>query len=142
VAANVKYIHEGDIHTVELGVAGLEKIIIDYTGVPTEERTGIARALLAAASLSCYATALEKLLTVRGASFESIVAEATLTFATNEAGQARIEKMDLDAVVEMNKDDSAIYDRCSKIMKQGCLITRSLHEGIEMSYALKADFKE
>ena len=52
----VIYSREGDVQTFTLGVPGLESLVVDQTGVPTEQRNGLAKQLLASAALSCYGT--------------------------------------------------------------------------------------
>ena len=51
VPANVKLVRKGDVDTFEFGLPALDKFTIDYTGIPEEKRSGIARALLSASAL-------------------------------------------------------------------------------------------
>ncbi len=138
--AKVKYTRVGDVQTFEIGVPGIEKIVIDQTGVPADKRGGVAKGLLGAAALACYEAALAGALEARGAKFENIEAEADLTLGANAVGQGRVKKIDLITKLRLDEEDSAIFDRCVKIMRPGCLVTGSLHEGIEMAYDLQADY--
>ena len=46
----------------------------------------------------------------------------------------------LEFNVDLPEEDDDIFQRVVKIMKQGCLVTGSLHDGIEMSYDLKPSY--
>ncbi len=140
MANNVKYTRKGDIHTINLGVAGLEEIVIDYTNIPEDQRTGAAKALLSAAALSCYVSALGVALDARGADFDSIESEITIELGANSVGQGRVLGLNIDTTVNMAEADKDIFERCIKIMKQGCLVTGSLHEGMKMDYNLTSNF--
>lgn len=140
MAEKVKYIKQGDVHTFETGLPAFEKIVIDQTNVPEDERGGVAKQLLACSALSCYAAALAGALDAREARYTAIRGEATFGMGLNEVGQGRVQNMRLEVSVELPKEDADIFNRCAKIMKKGCLVTGSLHEGIEMTYDLKADY--
>ena len=142
MAQPVVYKREGDVHSFQTGVAGLENLTIDYTEVPSEERTGLAKQLLACSLLSCYGAMLATALEVRGADVTSIIGKATPEFGKSSTGQARVTKMKLEFTVHLDEDDAPIFDRCAKIMKKGCLLTGSVHDGIEMSYDLEPVFEE
>lgn len=141
MATNVKYIRKGDIDVIELGVAGLEKITIDFTGIPTEQRNGIAKALLSASALSCYVGAISGALEAREAKVDSIEAEAEIALGPNESGQGRVKEMKLATTVNMSESDAPIFDRCVKIMRHGCLITGTLHDGVAMEYTLNSKYE-
>ena len=136
MAGTVKYTRQGDVHTFDIGLPGLEKIVIDHTGVPEEQRGGVAKQLLACAALSCYTAALAGALEARGAHYTVITAESGMELGANDVGQGRVRRMHLDVSVELPAQDSDIFNRCAKIMKKGCLVTGSLHEGIDMTYDL------
>jgi len=42
----------------------------------------------------------------------------------------------------MDEDDASVFDRCQKAMRQGCLVTNSIHEGINVVYSLEAEFED
>lgn len=140
MAGTVKYIRRGDVHTFEIGLPGFEKIVIDHTGLPEEQRGGVAKQLLACAALSCYTAALAGALEARGANYTEIAAEASMELGTNDIGQGRVKGMHLNVSVELPAKDSDIFNRCSKIMKKGCLVTGSMHEGINMTYELSPKY--
>ena len=138
MAPNVKYVKNGNVHSIELGVPGLERIVIDYSEIPVDQRVGLAKQLLAASALSCYVAALSGSLEARGASCEKIEAEAAISLGANSVGQGRVKAMDLSVDVNISADDMSIFERCARIMKNGCLVTGSLHDGINMEYKLNA----
>lgn len=140
MAPNVKYTKKGDIHTIDIGLPGIEQIVIDYTNIPADQRSGLAKQLLAAANLSCYIAALDASLVARGATAESIVGEVQLGMGPNAVGQGRVKRLNLDVVTKIDEDSADIFDRCAKIMRQGCLVTGSLNDSIEVTYDLKADY--
>ncbi|MDO5538046.1 MAG: OsmC family protein, partial [Desulfovibrionaceae bacterium] len=98
--------------------------------------------LLMAAAIACYSSSLSGALDARKTRYDSITATSSLEFGTNAVGQKRITGMSLDFSVRMNGEDSAIFERVAKVMRNGCLVTGSLHDGIEMKYRLEADCEE
>ena len=139
MAPHVKYTKKGDIHCIELGLPGLERIVIDYSTIPADQRSGLAKQLLAASALSCYVAALSGSLEARDAAYNSIEAEASMELGPNAVGQGRVKAMHLDVSVNLDSASMPVFERCARIMKNGCLVTGSLHEGIHMTYSLKAD---
>lgn len=137
MASKVTYTRKGDVHTFETGIAGCETLVIDHTHVPADQRGGMAKQLLASAALACYAAALAGALEARGAHYETIEGDAEMELGPNESGQGRVQSMTLSFRVTLPEDDSEIFERCARIMRHGCLVTGSLHDGIEMHYELK-----
>lgn len=72
---------------------------------------------------------------------KGIEAEAAIVLGPNEAGQGRVKDMKLDVVVNMDESNASIFDRCVKIMRNGCLVTGSLHEGIKLEYSLNSKYE-
>lgn len=138
MASHVRYSKKGDVHTFDINLPGLEKIVIDHTGIAPEQRSGVAKALLEAAAIACYSASLAGALEARKANCKAITAEADINFGTNAVGQHRITGMKLDFSVELSPDDAPIFERCAKIMRNGCLVTGSLHDGMDMEYQLRA----
>lgn len=138
----VTYTRHGDVHTFGFTNPALQKIVIDYTNIPPEDRNGLPKQLLASASLACYTAMLGTLLDVRKAHYSSITAGASYELGPNKLGQGRVKKMILHVTVTLPEAEKAIFERCARIMEKGCLVTQSLQEGIEMSYALDARFAQ
>lgn len=136
---SVTYSRTGDVHTIDTGKGTLGNIVVDNTGVAPEAQGGTAKQLLGSAALFCYCANLAGTMDARGIKYEKIEATGTLHMGFNEAGQGRVRKMTIDAkVIGLVADSPDAFDRVQKIMKQGCLVTGSLHEGIEMEYLLSA----
>lgn len=138
----VKYSRQGNVHTIDFDIPAIDKIVLDFDKIPEEERAGLAKAFLAAANLTCYVGTLGSALTARGANFSAIDAVAHLELGHNENKQARVTGMNLDVKVTMDGDDDAIFERCQKILKNGCVVTGSVHEGIHMNYNLEAEYDD
>lgn len=138
----VSYSRQGDVHTIETGGGALATMVIDNTTVPQDARSGTAKQLLAASALFCYATALVGALEARGAKYTDIQANATLEVGGNDLGQGRVKKITIESKVTLPEEDSEIFERVEKIMRQGCLVTGSLHDGIDMAYSLQAKYED
>ncbi|MGX8717540.1 MAG: OsmC family peroxiredoxin, partial [Desulfovibrio sp.] len=67
---------------------------------------------------------------------------ATLDVGANEKGQSRVQKITIDANVGIDEEDLDLFERVARIMKNGCLVTGSLHDGIEMAYNLNPVYDE
>lgn len=131
----VAYHRNGDVHTIETGGA-LGNIIIDNTSVPADQRGGTAKQLLGAAALYCYAAALNAAMEARGLRYNSLDLTALMDVDANEKGQSRVMKITITANVGIDEEDLDLFERVARVMKNGCLVTGSLHDGIAMEYKL------
>ena len=86
--------------------------------------------------LYCYVAALDKALDTRGARYDSITAKATVEAGSNDKGQGRILGIILDVTVHMDADYEDIFERVSKVMRHGCLISASLEAAFIVTYTL------
>lgn len=139
---SVSYQRNGDIHTIHTGGAALGDIVIDNNGVPEDQRGGTAKHLLGAAALFCYAASLNSAMECRGLRHNSLELSATLEADTNDKGQSRVKKISIHAAVGIDEEDLDHFERVARVMKGGCLVTGSLHDGIEMEYDLRAEYVE
>lgn len=138
----VKYTRKGNVHTIDFGIPSIDNIVIDYDKIPEEQRAGLAKSLLSAANLACYIATLGSALTARGANYTGIEGIAHIDLGHNTNMQARVTGINLDIKVEIDGDDDEIFERCQKIMRNGCLVTGSVHEGIHMTYNLNAEYND
>ncbi len=138
----VLYKKDGDKQIIETGNKALGDFIIDTAGIPAEERNGTAKQFLCASALYCYCNALMLAMDVRGFSYKNITAKAILEAGNNAKNVSRVLEITLEVHVEIDEDDLDAFDRIQKVMRNGCLVTSSLHEGIEMKYNLIADFDD
>ena len=134
----VSYSRKGDVHAIHTGGKALGDIIIDNTGVPVEERGGTAKQLLGASAVYCYASSLTAAMEARGLRYGSLDISATLDVGVNDKAQSRVLKMIVQAVVGIEEEDQDLFDRVARGMKGGCLVTGSLHDGIDMEYHLSS----
>ncbi len=139
---SVSYSRNGDVHKIETGNAALGTLVIDNTGIPADARGGTAKQLLASSALFCYCSALVSALDARGVKYGELKATATLETGNNNDGQGRVKSIHIDVAVPLSEEDASTFERVEKIMKQGCLVTGSLHEGIHMTYALSPEYDE
>lgn len=135
----VSYSREGNKHIVATGNKALGDIIIDTTDVPAEERNGTAKQLLCASTLYCYCSALTSAMEARGLEYKDIKAKAILEAGNNDKNVSRVLSITLDVQVEIDEEDLDTFERIQKVMRNGCLVTSSLHDGIEMNYNLHPD---
>ena len=132
---SVSYQRNGDLHTIHTGGAALGDIVIDNSRVPAKQ-------LLGASALFCFCAALNSALESRGVRYEDLRATATLDVDTNAGGQSRVLRITIDASLSLDEEDEDTFERVRKIMSRGCLVTGSLHDGIEMAYNLTPNYRE
>ena len=136
----ITYTRQGDVHTLETGGAALPRIVIDNSNIAEDQRGGTAKQLLGCAAVFCYMSALLGSLEARDVAYSNASATATLEVGGNELGQGRVKKITIDAHVSVPEKDADVFARVEKIMRHGCLVTGSLHDGIEMAYNLHPEF--
>lgn len=134
----LKYYRKGDVHTIETGGKALGNLIIDNTNIPEDQRGGTAKQLLGAAALFCYASSLTAAMEARALHCNSLLLSAILDVGSNDKGQSRVQKITIKADVGIDDEDFDLFQRVQRVMKNGCLVTGSLHEGINMEYQLNA----
>lgn len=133
---HVSFIQEGDVYTVRTGHPVLKDIVMDYTGIPEDERDGASSVLLIASALSCYCGSLRAALVSRGAVPRSLAAAGTGFKEPDANGAMRLRRIDIDVAVDLAGEYEATLAHCAKVVKQ-CLITASLFEGIEVSHSIR-----
>ena len=77
-----------------------------------------------------------------GLHYGSLDISTTLEVGSNDKGQSRVLKMVIRAVVGIDEEDQDLFDRVVRVMKGGCLVTGSLHDGIEMEYQLSSSWQD
>jgi osmotically inducible protein OsmC len=138
----VTYTRDGDVHRMDTGGRALGTVVVDNTGIPQDARGGTAKQLLAASALYCYCGSLASALETRGVQYHRIEARADLETGNNDKGQGRVRKIAISAKVTLDGEDEGTFQRVERIMRGGCLVTGSLHEGIEMTYDLQAIYED
>lgn len=133
----VKYNKNGEHELMEFASATLADIDINYAGVPEDERGGAAKQLLAASVLHCFCASFAKALDVRGAEYEKITGKATVSAGLDERKRSRITGIEIDVSVHMPEKYEDIFDRVTKVMRNGCLVSASLEPAIPMTYNMR-----
>lgn len=142
MAQHVTYTRKGDVQTFETGLASLGTFSVDHTGLAPEERNGLAKQLLASSALACYGSMLAATLEAREVPYTAINGKASMELGPNKSGQGRVKKIVLEFSVDLPEAYADVFERCSKIMKNGCLVTGSLHEGSEVTHMLNANYSK
>lgn len=126
----VEFEHTPQGFTVRTGHPLLGDIHADYTSVSPDIRLGTARAFLVSAALDCFCGTLSAALLARDVQYKRIVGTGRAEKKEKD-GVSFVTAVDLDVRVEVDEADRETLDHCLKIVK-GCMITRSLMEGIEV----------
>lgn len=117
--------------TVRTGHPLLGDIHADFSKVGPDHRVGTARALLVSAALNCFCGTLNAALLARDVQYRRIVGTGRATKVERD-GVSMVTGISMDVRVEVDDADAETLAHCLKIVK-GCMITRSLMEGMEVS---------
>lgn len=126
----VEFEHTLDGFTVRTGHPLLGDIHADYTKVSPDQRLGTARVFLVSAALDCFCGTLNAALLARDVRYRRIVGTGRAEKVEKD-GVSFVTRVNLDVRVEVDEADAETLAHCLKIVK-GCMITRSLMEGIEV----------
>ncbi len=137
---SITYNRTPDVQTIDPGMTQFDPIVIDFTGLPLDQRGGPAKTFLAASAMCCYCSALGSALVARNATYESIGGTATVEVGADDQGRDRVKQITLDVEVKLPAAHKAVLERCLKILENGCMITASLEPCIKMIYNVKTTF--
>ncbi|WP_418765099.1 OsmC family protein [Mailhella sp.] len=126
----VEFEHTPDGFTVRTGHPLLGDIHADYTKVSPDRRLGTARVLLVSAALDCFCGTLNAALLARDVHYRRIVGTGRAE-KTERDGVSWVTRVSIDVRVDVDEADVETLEHCLKIVK-GCMITRSLMEGIQV----------
>ena len=126
----VEFEHTPQGFTVRTGHPLLGDIHADYRTVGPDQRLGPARAFLVTAALDCFCGTLNAALLARDVQYKRIVGTGRAEKQEKD-GVSFVTAVDLNIRVEVDEADRETLEHCLKIVK-GCLITRSLMEGMEV----------
>ena len=126
----VEFEHTPQGFTVRTGHPLLGDIHADYRTVSPDQRLGTARAFLVTAALDCFCGTLNAALLARDVQYKRIVGTGRAE-KQEKNGVSFVTAVELGIRVEVDEADRDTLDHCLKIVK-GCMITRSLMEGIEV----------
>jgi len=112
----------------------LEDHLLDYPSVPEEARLGQMRRLLCAAAVGCFTGTIYAALVSRGAEVRSL--RGFCTASISEDSPPAVSALDIRVEVEVGNEDKVILERVRTIAERGCLITRSLARGIDVTHTI------
>ena len=96
-----------------------------------DRRQGTARALLVSAALDCFCGTLNAALLARDVQYRSIKGTGRAEKVQRD-GVSFVTRIDIDVQVDVDDADRETLEHCLSIVK-GCMITRSLMEGMEVN---------
>ena len=108
---------------------------LDYDSVPEAEHGGQMRKLLCASALGCFAGSARAALQTRGATIHHLRGTAQAHTGAGEGG-SRVTAIDIRVEVKVGDGDGDTFAKVEKILRKGCLITRSLTPGIAVTHEL------
>lgn len=126
----VEFEHTPDGFAVRTGHPLLGDIHADYNSVGPDQRLGTARVFLVSAALDCFCGSLNAALLARDVRYRRIVGTGRATKEERD-GVSYVTRVDIDVRVEVDDKDADTLAHCLKIVK-GCMITRSLMNGVEV----------
>ncbi len=126
----VEFEHTPQGFTVRTGHPLLGDIHADYTKVGPDQRLGTARTFLVSAALDCFCGTLSAALLARDVQYKRIVGTGRAE-KKEKNGMSFVTSVSLDVRVDVDEADAETLEHCLRIVK-GCMITRSLMEGIEV----------
>ncbi len=138
----VSFSREGNVVELDMESGGLGVWRMDQDAIPADERNGTAKKLLASSALYCFCAALDTALKARNAAYDKLTGRALLETAPDESGWVRVSKIVLDVTLWMKEEDSFIFERVEKIMKQGCLVTGSLEKAFPVEHKLHLEYSD
>ena len=111
----------------------LEDMTVSPSSVPKNKRSGVARALLSTSALSCMAGSLNYMLKARDVEVKRIKGSASVEMGKNEKNREYVKSMTLDIDVDIADEYMPVLERCIKYLEDGCLVTRGLKKGINVT---------
>ena len=117
----------------------IDDLIIKRHGVSVEKMGGEARRLLAASLATCFCSAFLSILEHVGVKYRRLRGDVTVHTGEDGTGHLRVDEIKIDLKVEIpkGKDIAEGFRRAERIIRRGCLISRSLEKGIKVSYEIE-----
>lgn len=136
--ARLKLIGENDYRLI-FDHEALNDIDVELSKIPKEKRLGVARALLAASNTYCMAGSINYMLRARGVKTKGISATSVVRMGSDDKGKSCVEGLDIKIQVVIPDESREVFDHCVSILKDGCLVTRSLKRGIKVNHTIKCE---
>ncbi len=112
----------------------LNDIDVELSKIPEDRRAGVARSLLAASATYCMAGSINYMLRAWGVDVNSISATSIVEMGKDDKGKSFVEGLNLEIHVDIPDESRDVLDHCISILRDGCLVTRSLKKGIHVNH--------
>ena len=125
---------------IHFGSGVLPDVVLAKSKFPQEKLGGEARALLAASVAECMTSWLTYLLNKARVKTSSLKASAEAVTGLDENEQNIIKEVNvkIDAKIEGGSGSYQRFERIRNLLlRQGCLISRSLEKGIKASFSIE-----
>jgi organic hydroperoxide reductase OsmC/OhrA len=132
----INLLENGDYY-LKLNHDALENVKVSLSKIPKDKRGGVARALFSASALYCMAGSLKSLLSARKVPVKDIIGSVSIKMGKDEKGRPLVESMELDIDVDIPDEYRSQLDRCIGYLEEGCLITRGMKKGINVTNKIK-----
>lgn len=114
----------------------LNDIDVELSKIPEDKREGVARSFLAASAMYCMSGALYYMLRARGVDVNGISATSSVKMGKDDKGKSWVEGLNLDIHADIPDESRDVLDHCVSLLKDGCLVTRSLKKGIRVNHTI------
>ncbi len=114
----------------------LNEIDVELSKIPKDKRAGVARSFLAASATYCMAGSINNMLKARGVDVNGISATSSVIMGKDDKGKSFVEGLNLKIHVDIPDESRDVLDHCVSILKDGCLVTRSLKKGIHVDHSI------
>ncbi len=114
----------------------LNEIDVELSKIPKDKRAGVARSFLAASATYCMAGSINDMLKARGVDVNGISATSSVIMGKDDKGKSFVEGLNLKIHVDIPDESRDVLDHCVSILKDGCLVTRSLKKGIHVDHSI------
>ena len=111
-------------------------IVVALSKVPEDKRHGVARKFLAASVTYCMTGYILYFLKRKGVDVSDIHTSSQIHIGKDESGSSAVKEIDLHITVDIPEKDLNILESCRTILKNGCLISKSLENGIAVNRSI------
>jgi len=109
---------------------------VELSKIPDDKRAGVARSLLAASATYCMSGFLCYMLRTRGVDVNGISSTSSVKMGKDDKGKSFVEGLNLEIHVDIPDESRDVLDHCVNILKDGCIVTRSLKKGIHVNHTI------
>ena len=114
----------------------IDDFVVALSKVPEDKRFGVARKLLTASVSYCMTGYIRSFLKTKGVDVSDIHASSQIHMDKDDSGSSVVKEIDLHITVDIPEKDEYVLERCRTIMKNGCLVSKSLENGIAINRSI------